>query len=97
MGRPKKRRREGEADNVVAPLAHVDESAITPNEFSSFAILGMITPPQFHDQYLIANSIGSELGTLHPQQLDSEITGLSPISTIECVHPKASRTVLTFS
>jgi hypothetical protein len=85
MGRPKKRRRENEVDEVALTPTQIDENVTITNNSSTFAISGMITPPQAQDPYFVTNGIMSELGTTSQPHLGSENFGISPISTKECV------------
>jgi hypothetical protein len=86
MGRPKKRRREGEADEAANPQPNASDSTISVNDQSAFGNFGIITPPQFHDSNCFVNDVANTNGGASHQHLNSsDAFGISPISNIELV------------
>ncbi|CAO2650422.1 Nn.00g017140.m01.CDS01 [Neocucurbitaria sp. VM-36] len=85
MGRPRKRRRDGEADEPVELAAEEQIKSMTIlNDFSDipiFSDIGLISPPHLHD----ANSSNSTTADITPTHHDlglPDTFGVSPISNL---------------
>jgi hypothetical protein len=86
MGRPRKRRREGEADESTVFLTDTNSNNVGINEGSTFGSFGMITPPQFQDSSLPIDVELNDHGAMSQiHHIDSNAFGISPISAIEYV------------
>jgi hypothetical protein len=84
MGRPRKRRRESDAEEHAGPLLHVNNSHIGTSGSFTFVDFGVITPPQLHDSSLLGDSILNHDGPTPQNPLrDSDSFGISPISNVE--------------
>jgi hypothetical protein len=89
MGRPRKRRREGEAEETAGSIGNVIDSTDGNHESTTtFADFGIITPPQMNEQnYLGDLRDGMVPDFSAPSQHNylgtSEGFGPSPISNIE--------------
>tara|TARA_R110002003_G_scaffold28_23_gene1714 strand:+ start:4957 stop:5976 length:1020 start_codon:yes stop_codon:yes gene_type:complete len=86
MGRPRKRRREGDANENALTLTEANSKTFGHPEVHVFHDFGVITPPQFHDPNHPVESVGSNDRTQLPNlMLGSNVFGVSPISSIEYV------------
>jgi hypothetical protein len=86
MGRPRKRRREGDDEETAAPFPNVNNSPTRANGSFTFTDFGIITPPQLHDPTLLGDVTLNEHGpTLQHHLGDFVDFGISPISNIEYV------------
>jgi hypothetical protein len=88
MGRPRKRRRDGEANGHDVQPTEVDGSPIYTNDLSVLGNFGIVTPPQFNDAIYPVVSAGMGHGIeLRQNSMDSTVHGISPVSGIEYVAP----------
>lgn len=87
MGRPRKRRREDEANEYAELPGESNSHAILLNDpwaNSSFAQFGTITPPQGPDSNVSSHVVEDESGTLSQHNFDvQDPFGVSPTSNLE--------------
>jgi hypothetical protein len=84
MGRPRKRRRDGEADEHDVQPTDVSDNLIGTSDMSAFENFGMVTPPQFKDTSYPNDPAAMENGMeLRHNSIDSNIHGISPVSGME--------------
>jgi hypothetical protein len=84
MGRPKKRRREGEADEDIVQLTEVNSNVNRTSDLATIGNFGMVTPPQFQDTTYLTDPIVMQNGTTSQQNsIESYTLGVSPISAME--------------
>jgi hypothetical protein len=85
MGRPRKRRREGDAEETAVPLPDVNISPTSTNSFT-FIDFGIVTPPQLHDSNILGDVVLNEDGYTqqHLFGVPNDF-GISPISNMEYV------------
>ena len=62
MGRPRKRRREGEAEIAISPM-EMNGDTIDLNDSSTFPELGLTTPPQSYNTDFTVDNYDQERGT----------------------------------
>jgi hypothetical protein len=84
MGRPRKRRRDGEADEHDVQPTDVDDSLIGTDEISTPGNFGMVTPPQYNDTIypVVPAAMENELG-LRQDSTESNTHGISPALGME--------------
>jgi hypothetical protein len=86
MGRPKKRRREGQVVEAAALQQNACNTIISIDEPSTYNDFGIITPPQFQESSSFVNDMGFADATTLSQHIGSmDASGLPPISDIEWV------------
>ncbi|KAH7095792.1 hypothetical protein FB567DRAFT_39947 [Paraphoma chrysanthemicola] len=84
MGRPKKRRRDGEADDNGITMTDTASGDFGYDQVSVLHDFGVITPPQYHEANRPVKAVLSD-GTMRMPDLTagSDVFGLSPISSFD--------------
>jgi hypothetical protein len=88
MGRPRKRRREGDPEETAAQVLDMNNSPTSADSSSSFIFtdFGIVTPPQHRDPNFLGDVIVSEDGATQQHLFGgSNDLGISPISNMEYV------------
>jgi hypothetical protein len=84
MGRPRKRRREGEADEDVVQFTEINGNVNETSDLAALGNFGMVTPPQFQDTTYLADTVVIHNGTTSQlNSIDSHTLGVSPVSAME--------------
>ncbi|KAH5283190.1 hypothetical protein HBI72_002650 [Parastagonospora nodorum] len=84
MGRPKKRRREGEVGEATKLQQNACCTITTIDDPSTYNDFGIITPPQFQESSSFVNDMGfADANTLSQHMGSMDASGLSPISNID--------------